>query len=206
MLFRSTKVIVTKVGHGYNTGDSVTIANASPTGYNGTFTITKIDSDNFSYALTSAPGPNTSTAVTASKNGTTARATSTGHGFSSGDSVTISGATPSAFNGTFSVKVIDSNTFTYTLGSAQGDATGTIKAIGTLGGIDRTDLINWVRGEDNAEDENLNASLQDIRASVHGDVLHSRPAVVNYNRYGTDNDTYVFYGSNDGIKIGRAHV
>ncbi|MDO8631272.1 MAG: PilC/PilY family type IV pilus protein, partial [Phycisphaerales bacterium] len=31
------------------------------------------------------------------------------------------------------------------------------------------------------------------------DVLHSRPAVINYNRFGTDNDVFVFYGANDGI-------
>ncbi len=30
-------------------------------------------------------------------------------------------------------------------------------------------------------------------------MLHSRPAVVNYNRYGDDNDIYAFYGSNDGV-------
>ena len=34
---------------------------------------------------------------------------------------------------------------------------------------------------------------------MHGDVLHSRPAVVNYNRFGSDNDVYVYYGANDGI-------
>jgi type IV pilus assembly protein PilY1 len=41
---------------------------------------------------------------------------------------------------------------------------------------------------------------------VHGDVLHSRPAVVNYNRVPTetnsdirDSDIYVYYGSNDGL-------
>ena len=38
-----------------------------------------------------------------------------------------------------------------------------------------------------------------MRASVHGDVLHSRPGVVNYNRTGDDNDIVVFYGGNDGM-------
>lgn len=63
----------------------------------------------------------------------------------------------------------------------------------------RANIINWVRGQDNKEDENVNGSLTDVRASVHGDVLHSRPAVVNYNRFGDDNDVYAFYGSNDGM-------
>jgi type IV pilus assembly protein PilY1 len=61
------------------------------------------------------------------------------------------------------------------------------------------DIINWVRGQDNANDENSNGSLTDVRASVHGDVLHSKPAVINYNRYGDDNDVYAFYGANDGV-------
>jgi type IV pilus assembly protein PilY1 len=72
----------------------------------------------------------------------------------------------------------------------------------------RAVIINWVRGQDNKEDENVNGSFTDIRASAHGDVLHSRPAVVNYNRFGDDNDVYAFYGSNDGmlhvVKAGAA--
>lgn len=62
----------------------------------------------------------------------------------------------------------------------------------------RDALVSWVRGAD-TEDENGNAVLTDIRASIHGDVLHSRPAVINYNRYGDENDVYAFYGSNDGL-------
>lgn len=74
-----------------------------------------------------------------------------------------------------------------------------ITAFGASGSQEASDIINWIRGKDNALDENLNGSLSDIRASVHGDVLHSRPAVVNYNRYGNDNDVVVFYGANDGL-------
>lgn len=64
----------------------------------------------------------------------------------------------------------------------------------------RTEIIDWVRGKD-LDDENANARTDDMRASVHGDVLHSRPAVINYNRSGSndDNDVFVFYGANDGI-------
>jgi len=61
------------------------------------------------------------------------------------------------------------------------------------------DIINWVRGQDNASDENANGSLSDVRASIHGDVLHSKPAVINYNRNGDNNDVYAFYGGNDGV-------
>lgn len=49
-------VTVTVAGHGYVTGNSVTIAGVTPTGYNGTYTVTKVDADNFTFALASNPG------------------------------------------------------------------------------------------------------------------------------------------------------
>ncbi len=74
-----------------------------------------------------------------------------------------------------------------------------IAAFGASGSTEVTSIINWIRGQDNATDENLNGSFSDVRASIHGDVLHSRPAVVNYNRSGDNNDIVVYYGSNDGL-------
>lgn len=61
-----------------------------------------------------------------------------------------------------------------------------------------TNLINWVRGTDNAgnETEPGPGGLVTVRPSIHGDVLHSRPAVVNY---GGTTGVVVFYGSNDGM-------
>lgn len=61
------------------------------------------------------------------------------------------------------------------------------------------DLVNWVRGADNIaggdlEDKGPGTPVT-VRSSVHGDVLHSRPAVVNY---GGTTGVVVFYGSNDG--------
>lgn len=64
---------------------------------------------------------------------------------------------------------------------------------------ERTALINWVRGEDNADNEDGNGVSTDIRARIHGDLLHSRPAVVNYNRNGDDRDVVVYYGTNGGV-------
>jgi type IV pilus assembly protein PilY1 len=65
----------------------------------------------------------------------------------------------------------------------------------------RDAIINWARGADNRDNENPDTTPlnSDVRPSAHGDVLHSRPAVVNYNRYGDDHDIYAFYGANDGI-------
>lgn len=69
-------------------------------------------------------------------------------------------------------------------------------AINTVGASDRTTLINWVRGQDNFGDEAGPGNGVTVRPSVHGDVLHSRPVVVNY---GDARGTVVFYGANDGM-------
>lgn len=108
--------------------------------------------------------------------------------------------------------------------TTQGVATGTITA-GLSTNPDpneRTHLIYWVRGQDNKDDENTkdgalttggttctslsapNTQACDVRSSIHGDVLHSRPAVINYNRNSTsavtnNDDVFVFYGANDGM-------
>lgn len=62
------------------------------------------------------------------------------------------------------------------------------------------EVINWVIGTD-VQDERPNSILNEVRPSIHGDVLHSRPSVVNYFRTGTvdtGQDVIAFYGANDG--------
>ncbi|HEY5930594.1 MAG TPA: hypothetical protein VIU02_09815 [Burkholderiales bacterium] len=83
---------------------------------------------------------------------------------------------------------------------ATGNGDISAASLGVADSAERGKLINWIRGQDQS-DENMNGNATDIRASVHGDVLHSRPAVVNYGRNGAadDNDVYAFYGSNDGV-------
>lgn len=87
--------------------------------------------------------------------------------------------------------------------TALSNATGTMTVGRPTDGdtAERDRVVAWVRGADNKDNENPNTTPagSDIRPSIHGDVLHSRPAVVNYNRYGDDNDIYAFYGGNDGI-------
>ncbi|MEY4643614.1 MAG: hypothetical protein RLZZ596_445 [Pseudomonadota bacterium] len=61
---------------------------------------------------------------------------------------------------------------------------------------ERNLLINWVRGHDNFGDEASPGSGYTVRPSIHGDVLHSRPVVVNY---GDGRGLVVFYGANDGV-------
>lgn len=74
-------------------------------------------------------------------------------------------------------------------------------SLGAASTTERDNIINWVRGADNIDDENGDGSATGIRPSVHGDVLHSRPAVINYNRSGepAERDIYVYYGGNDGV-------
>ncbi|HEU0202749.1 MAG TPA: PilC/PilY family type IV pilus protein, partial [Burkholderiaceae bacterium] len=61
---------------------------------------------------------------------------------------------------------------------------------------ERSTLIDWIRGTDNKTgDENGPGGSTTVRPSIHGDVLHSRPAVVDY---GGTIGTVVFYGANDG--------
>lgn len=64
--------------------------------------------------------------------------------------------------------------------------------------VPRATLINWAAGLD-TQDENLNGqTTTEMRPSVHGDVVHSRPVALNY---GTDAspEVVVFYGANDGM-------
>ena len=68
---------------------------------------------------------------------------------------------------------------------------------GASSAADLTNLINWVRGADNFQDENNDGNHTGIRASIHGDVLHSQPAVINYSA--DNNDVVAFYGANDGL-------
>jgi type IV pilus assembly protein PilY1 len=71
--------------------------------------------------------------------------------------------------------------------------------LGASSTADHDSIINWVRGGNTMLDDNPDASatIASIRGFVHGDVLHSRPAVVNYGR--STDDIVVFYGSNDGM-------
>jgi hypothetical protein len=72
------------------------------------------------YDMTASGVTKTITSLTNS--GTTATATSTAHGYSTGMTITISGATPAAYNGEFEITVVDANTFTYVMDSNPGGA------------------------------------------------------------------------------------
>ncbi|MCM2328002.1 MAG: PilC/PilY family type IV pilus protein [Lysobacter sp.] len=78
-------------------------------------------------------------------------------------------------------------------------------------------LVRWIRGEDNVNADPRTTLPENwtsaeggpglpvtVRPSAHGDVLHSRPVVLNFGALGP----YVFYGANDGtlraVKGGQA--
>jgi len=78
-----------------------------------------------------SPGRNINVTLSSlSRSDTTATATTpSATGIQPGDVVTIAGASPSAFNGTFTVQTTPTaTTFTYTVASGTGSATGTITA------------------------------------------------------------------------------
>lgn len=84
--------------------------------------ITDIDYPGYhSYSVSSLTSASTTATAT----------TSAAHGLAVNDSVTIAGASPSAYNGTYTVATVaDSTHFTYTFAGGTSPATGTITAVG----------------------------------------------------------------------------
>lgn len=219
----ATVTVTTGSNHGYSAGKPITLTGVvDSTGtsvpqYNGTFTIVSVPGvKSFTFTTTISPATPATGTITASipsvtnnvtsltRAGTTATATATAHGFVNGDMIVISG-TPgtneSAYVGSFSISNVTANTFDYTVivtpaspASGVGGATMTASRGGAT--PDRTSLINWIRGEDNYGDETGPGGTVNIRPSVHGDVLHSRPTVINY---GGSTGVVVFYGDNGGV-------
>lgn len=105
----TTATATTATDTNFQVGSTVVIAGATPSDYNGSKVITGIT-------------PSTSTAsdpvtITITRSGTTATATSTlaPHGFTNGQSITISGADQAAYNGTFTIAWVSATVFTFTV-------------------------------------------------------------------------------------------
>ena len=60
-----TVATVTHVGHSLLDGDTVVISGANETEYNGSFTVTYIDGDSYSYTMASSPGTDATGTITA---------------------------------------------------------------------------------------------------------------------------------------------
>jgi type IV pilus assembly protein PilY1 len=220
---QTTVTVTTGSNHAYGTGRPVTLTGVvDSTGtsipeYNGTFTITSIPSPkSFTFTTAISPATPATGIITASiptvtknitsltRTGSTATATVAAHGFSNNDTIVISGTlgtNESAYVGSFTISNATANTFDYPVTvtpatPATGVGGSTMTA--TRGGAtpNRTSLIHWIRGEDNYGDETGPGGTVNIRPSVHGDVLHSRPTVLNY---GGSTGVIVFYGDNGGV-------
>lgn len=200
---------------------TVTVSGAVPTTYNGTFTIVETgtscsstisnsDSNKAKYycydllksestaGMTATKSGGTTSSVTIARSGTTATATAATAMPTRPTPITITGSPQAAYNiSNQAVSWSDDNHFTFTV--AVSPSTATVTGQVTLPGqatVTAANLINWMRGVDVAEDENANSSFSDVRASIQGDVLHSRPLLINY---GGSIGIVGFYGSNDGL-------
>lgn len=123
----TTATCTTLNPHGFTSGNEVTIAGASPTGYNGTYVVSVTGSNSFTYSLNSAVGYDVAVTSITSVGTTATVTTTTNHGFSNGQSVLISGAVPTEYNGQVTITVTGAATFTYTVASGLlSPATGTI--------------------------------------------------------------------------------
>jgi type IV pilus assembly protein PilY1 len=232
----SSTVMVTfgsKLPTGFNGTTTVTIAGVVPSAYNGTYTIiagnnsglcngSKPSNKEFCYSIATLPAsPDTTSGMTADTTATstvtlthpvtctgstpspTATVTATGaNSFANGNSISIAGnpvgANENRYVGTYTIANRTPTTFTYSITVSPPlctFSTAGVTAATTTGGADKNSLINWVRGEDNVHDEQSPGNGINIRSSVHGDVLHSRPTVINY---GPGTGVVVFYGANDG--------
>jgi type IV pilus assembly protein PilY1 len=128
--------------------------------------------------------------------------TSSVHAFVAGQTVNV-GGTPgtdeNGYVGNFTVlSVPNSTSFTYSISTrplCSDDSARSSGMTASTSGVTRDTLMRWVRGEDNFGDESSPGNPINIRPSVHGDVVHARPTVVNY---GGSIGVVVFYGAGDG--------
>src|SRR6185312_4735812 len=225
----TTATVNFSVAHGFSNGSTVKIAGAScPTGpspqvdpcaaFNGSsYTVANKTSTTFTITLAS-PGRGATAntgSITASE--TIARVTTaSAHGYTTGDSVTIANAscvsnTPSsdcsAYNTTATIALIPTpTTFDYAYTAAAPVAVASNSGITSTDNTPNTaalaTLLKWLRGQDTQNENNFQVAgaNTDVRASIHGDVLHSKPVVLNYAATGaSSDDPYIFYGGNDGV-------
>jgi hypothetical protein len=173
----TTATITTAAAHGLVAGQNVTIAGASPSGFNGTVLILNTPTPTtFTYTLVTNPFPVINPTVLgaisnpivgatwgSSLGGTATITTGFAHGFSVGQQVTIAGMTPTGFNGTFVITSVNSlNQFRYALAVDPGTGIlfGSVNIVPTAPGVWRYDSSGkWV---------NLTAVVSTTRASVKG--------------------------------------
>lgn len=211
----ATTATATKNAHGFTSGQYVTISGATPAGFNGTFVIQNVTANTFDYVMAADPGANGTGTILAQAGGivskmgsyyralgsrvtlttlthvtVVATATKNGHGFSNGQYVTVSGATPAGYNGTFLISGVTANTFDYTMAADPGaNATGTLLA--------RTSVVLAAQ----SPDTNAEAWQQIYNVLPNADdglFVNNRLLVPTaYTPGSTDYDSTSFYGKKD---------
>lgn len=126
-------VITTSTNHGYITGDKIEILNVDGNiAANGTWTVTKLSDTTFSLDGSTGNGSFTKS-ITGATNATPIEITVSGHGYSTGDSVVISGVGGNtAANGTWIITKTGTDTFTLNTSVGNGTYTtgGTVYKVG----------------------------------------------------------------------------
>lgn len=105
----TTATAVTRTPTNFQVGSTVVIAGVNEAGWNGSYTITGVT------AASDAEGTPIRGIITRSGTTATFTCTETPHGFANGASVTIIGASQSAYNGTKSITWTSATTFTFTV-------------------------------------------------------------------------------------------
>lgn len=131
------QVTVTSALHGYANGNTVVIAGVSPSQYSGIFTISNVLTNTFTYNVPVTPTSPSLNAYTLTLPASAAKTitgiakvtgqyvvTANAHGFTNGQSVTISGSSNSAYNGTWTVSAAATNTFQINVSGNQSSGTG----------------------------------------------------------------------------------
>jgi hypothetical protein len=114
---------MTVTGHQFNTGDAVVITAADQAGYNGSKVVTWDSVDTVTFAVDPATVTPATGTIKATKTvtrtvtaltltGETGTAAVVGHKFANSSSVLIAGATPSEYNGTFTITTSGADAFT----------------------------------------------------------------------------------------------
>ncbi|GAB2581280.1 hypothetical protein GCM10027034_10580 [Ramlibacter solisilvae] len=210
-----TKIVNISKSSGSSTNESAYVAS------NATITCVNSGCTSFTYTITVTPAATATGSIVAGLTGASSASLAAGAITRSGATATVTGVTAGTFTNGQTVYINASGSAlssesayvgqwtisctspcsTFTFGpvtqSPATPATGS-NMIAYSGSTppDKNTLIRWIRGEDNFGDEKGPGGTVTARPSVHGDVLHSRPLVVNY---GDSRGMVVFYGANDGV-------
>lgn len=143
-------------------------------------------------ALFTAQLPQLLTQLTSA--GTTATATLANHGYNSGQTVTISGAVPSAYNGSYVINVTSPSTFTYTLPTSSTSVTTlpTVQAVNAPLLIHNGGMVDVYCGD------SLSTSVVQLTTDQFG-LTELTGAIYDFSRStvsgGSNNDTIPYYAS-----------